>query len=119
MTETLADYRPDILPAVVVAYLDAHDEGRPAEAAATFTPDATVVDDGATYQGSQAIAGWLDRTSTEYSYTSTRIGQQTLGDSDLIVRVRLEGDFPGGIVTLSYRFRLEQERIAALTITAP
>jgi hypothetical protein len=119
MTETLADYRPADLHAVVVTYLDAHDGRRPAEAAATFAPDATVVDDGTTYRGTEAIAGWLERTSTEYSYTSTRIGQQVLDDSDIVVRVRLEGNFPGGIVTLGHRFRIEQGRIAALTIAVP
>jgi hypothetical protein len=33
-----------------------------------------------------------------------------------VIRNRLEGNFPGNIVDLDYRFTLEGDRIASLTI---
>jgi len=116
MTEAFTGYEPTALPAPVVAYLDAHDERRHADTAATFAADATVLDDGNTYEGIDAIAAWIARSSSEYSYTSTRIGQQVAGDDRAVVQIRLDGDFPGGTVTLRYQFELQDELIRRLAI---
>lgn len=116
MTDTLTGYDPTNLPPPVVAYLDAHDEKRYADAMAVLTSDATVLDDGSTYEGIDAISVWIERSSTEYSYTSTRVGQRVADDAHAIVQVRLDGNFPGGTVTLRYQFELRAGLISRLAI---
>lgn len=116
MTDSFTAYAPRALPAPVLAYLDAHDENRHADAAAVFTPDATVLDDGTTYEGIGAIRAWIETSATEYTYTSTRIGQQVADDNHVVVQIRLDGDFPGGTVTLRYQFELHAGLIRRLAI---
>ncbi|PWD52529.1 nuclear transport factor 2 family protein [Serinibacter arcticus] len=116
MTTTFAPYDPVDLPAPVLAYLDARDDERFADAVALFAADATVLDDGGTYPGIDAIRAWVEQTSTEFTYTATRIGQRVEDGGDVVVQVRLDGTFPGGTVTLRYRFALDGERITRLAI---
>lgn len=116
MPETLTDYDPAILPTPVVAYLDAHDEKRHTDAAAVFASDAIVFDDGNTYEGIEVISAWIEKASSEYTYTSTRIGQQVADETHAVVQIRLDGNFPGGTVTLRYQFELQAGLINQLTI---
>lgn len=113
-TSTTRDSAP--LPVPVIAYLDARDDHRHADAAATFTPDATVIDDGKTYRGIEAITAWIHSSSTDYTYTSTRIGQHGADGNHADVQVRLDGNFPGGTVILRYHFDLDAGRIGRLAI---
>lgn len=116
MTKTFSAYDSQALPEPVVAYLDAHDENRHSDAAALFAPDATVLDDGSIYQGAERIGAWIEKSSTEYSYTSSRIGQHIADAVQAHVQVRLDGNFPGGTVTLRYQFELHAGRISRLAI---
>ncbi|QAY73660.1 nuclear transport factor 2 family protein [Agromyces protaetiae] len=117
MTDTFTEYAPGMLPAPVLAYLDARDASRYSDATALFAADAVVFDDGKTYEGGDAIDAWIRESSTEYTYTSTRIGQELVDDDHAVVLVRLDGDFPGGTVTLRYGFELRDGRIDRLAIT--
>lgn len=104
------------VPDAVRRYLRAHTAGDLSGAAATFTPDATVTDDGGTHRGRSAITEWLGRTSGEYSYTTTLVGAEREGGDRCTVTQHLEGDFPGGTVDLHYRFTLDQGLISRLNI---
>ena len=115
MSQTPTEYDAAALPSAVTAYLDARDAKRHADASALFTPDAVVVDDGSTYQGTDAISSWIANTSTEFEYTVTRLGQAVEG-SRAEVLVRLDGNFPGGTVMLWNRFDLADGAIRALSI---
>ena len=103
------------LPAAVTTYFDARPAGRYDEAAAVFAPDAVVVDDGRTYDGMAEVRPWIERTSTEFTYTTTPIGQEVDGDR-VVVLARIEGDFPGGVVDLFNRFTLREGVIERLVI---
>ncbi|MCG2797667.1 MAG: nuclear transport factor 2 family protein [Cellulomonas sp.] len=82
-----------------------------------FSTDATVIDDGHTYRGHDAILGWLSGPASEFTTTSTRLSAEQTGTRALVV-VRLEGDFPGGRVDLSYTFDHDPDGlIDSLTIT--
>jgi len=105
----------DELPATVTAYLTAHRTHDVEAAVATFTSDATVTDEGRTHRGHDEIRAWLSRTSSEYTYTTTFIGA-TVNGADVDVRQRLEGNFPGGVADLHYRFTLHGDLIARLAI---
>ncbi|MBE1573494.1 nuclear transport factor 2 family protein [Amycolatopsis roodepoortensis] len=116
MTDSYTAYDAARLPSVVLAYLDAHDEGRYDDAKATFAKDATVIDDGKTYRGIDEIGAWIERSAGEYEYTSTRIGQTEADTTRPVVRIRLDGNFPGNTVTLRYCFEVDAGLIARLTI---
>ena len=122
MSQTFTAYDPAALPAVVTEYMDAHDAARQdpsrhADAAACFTADAVVMDDGTTYAGREDISRWIRDSSSEFEYTSTRVGQQIQG-GQVDVQVRLVGNFPGGTVTLRYSFTVADGGIRALVIAA-
>ncbi|MFI6154448.1 nuclear transport factor 2 family protein [Kitasatospora sp. NPDC051170] len=117
MTERTDPVEVADLPEVVTRYLRAHDAKDVATAVATFAPEATVTDDGRTYHGAAAIRGWLEQSSTQFTYTATLIGAERHGPDRYTAVQHLEGDFPGGQVDLRYRFVLdEQSRISELVI---
>lgn len=92
--------------------LSTPEDGR---AVATFTADAVVTDDGRTYAGRDEIGAWLTAAAGEYTYTSEFTGA-TVTDDSIAVRQHLEGDFPGGVVDLHYRFTLDGKSISRLVI---
>jgi ketosteroid isomerase-like protein len=104
------------LPAVVLRYQDAHDRRDADGALATFTPDALVTDDGHTYSGHAEIREWLSRASVEFTYTRTLIDVAQVDDNAWLVTNHLEGDFPGGVVDLRYRFVVSGELLSKLDI---
>lgn len=113
---SFSGYDPSALPPAVVAYLDARDAQNTADAIAVFAPDASVQDDGGAYQGRPEIESWIAHTSTEYTYTSTRLGQRVLDEGHVVVQIRLDGNFPGNTVLLRYQFVLADELVTDLTI---
>jgi ketosteroid isomerase-like protein len=104
------------LPHIISTYQHAHDLHDTDAAIAAFSPDATVIDDGSTYTGTDEIRAWLDRTANEYTYARTLTGIDDHGDGAYTVRNHLDGDFPGGQVDLRYRFELSDGRIRSLHI---
>ncbi|MGY1838183.1 MULTISPECIES: nuclear transport factor 2 family protein [unclassified Modestobacter] len=115
MTEPTS-IQPDQLPATIRGYLAAH-EARDADTALrAFTAGAVVVDDGMTYRGTEEIRGFLSKAGAEFTYTSTLVAAQRAGDAHWVATKHLEGDFPGGVVDLRYRFVMDGDRIAELVI---
>jgi hypothetical protein len=104
------------LPAVVLRYQNAHDHRDADGALATFAPDAMVTDDGHTFRGHVEIRDWLSRASVEFTYTRTLIDTAQVDDSTWLVTNRLEGDFPGGVVDLRYRFVVSGGLLSKLDI---
>jgi len=109
---------PDILPEAVIRYLEAHGARDTATAVSAFTGDATVIDDGNTYEGTAAIADWLDRSATEFTYTTRLTDARRADATHCVATQRLEGDFPGGVVDLHYRFTLRDDLVERLLIEA-
>jgi ketosteroid isomerase-like protein len=107
---------PDTLPDVVIRYLKAHGAHDTAAAISVFTGDATVIDDGTTYEGTAAIEGWLGRSATEFTYTTRLTGARRTDSAHCVATQRLEGDFPGGVVDLHYRFSLRDDFVERLVI---
>ena len=118
----MTDYTQTIdlteLPRTIADYLTAH-RTRDADTAITcFTNDAAVIDDGKTYHGTADIHTWLDRSAGKYTYTIELIGADKIDDEHYTAINHLEGDFPGGVVDLHFRFTLRDGRIARLVIEA-
>jgi hypothetical protein len=108
--------RPVPIPEVVRRYLEAHDRRDTDVALFAFAPDARVFDDGHEYRGRDAIRGWLATASTQFTYTRSLLGASAEEPEIWLIRNRLEGDFPGGVVDLRYRFTLVNGLIADLVI---
>jgi ketosteroid isomerase-like protein len=106
----------DELPAVIRTYLDAHRNSDVAAAVAAFAADAVVIDEGRTYQGRAEIAAWLSSAGTEYTYTTEFRHATVTGATACDVVQHLEGNFPGGVADLHFRFTLDGESIGRLVI---
>jgi len=107
---------PDALPEVITRYLKAHRAHDTAAAITAFTGDATVIDDGNTYEGAAAIERWLSRSATEFTYTIHLTGTQQTDATHYIATHHLEGNFPGGTIDLRYQFTLRDALIEHLAI---
>lgn len=105
------------LPAVISTYQDAHDRRDTETALSTFSADARVYDEDREYRGTDAIRDWLTHAAAEFTYTRTLTGAERLQDGTWLVQNRLEGNFPGGVADLRYRFVLIEGKIADLAIT--
>lgn len=82
----------------------------------TFTTDAAVTDEGRTYRGHDEIADWLRNAASGYTYSMEFVGATRSDDSHVDVVQHLEGDFPGGVADLHYRFTLDDGLISGLVI---
>ncbi|WNG85600.1 nuclear transport factor 2 family protein [Mycobacterium sp. ITM-2016-00317] len=104
------------LPAAVTTYLTAHRDGEVAAALAAFADDASVTDEGHTHTGRAAVADWLANAGGDYTYTTEFRRAEKTGAAEYDVLQHLEGDFPGGVADLHYRFTMAGERVRRLVI---
>ena len=107
---------PADLPATVRDYLAAHTARDTEAALVAFAPTAVVVDDGRTYRGTDDVRGFLADAGSEFTYTTDLVAAQRVDADRWTATLHLEGDFPGGVVDLVYRFVLAGGRIAELVI---
>lgn len=104
------------LPDTVRSFLTAH-ASRDVEAGLSFfAPDAEVTDEAGTFRGSDEVRTFLSSAGTQFRYTTTLVGAERLDDDVWVARNRLEGDFPGGVADLAYRFELSGGLIRRLDI---
>ena len=80
-----------------------------------FAIDAVVHDDGQTHIGIGAIDAWTNEVAAAFTFTRTVVGA-IVQPSAAIVRVLVEGNFPGSPVELHHHFSIADDRISALTI---
>ena len=105
----------DALPDTVKTFMTALDDRQDDLALTTFTPDAAVTDEGRDYTGRDEIGAWLTAAVSEYTYTTKFTGATTT-DTTVDVEAHLEGNFPGGVADLHYRFTLDGALISRLVI---
>jgi ketosteroid isomerase-like protein len=106
------------LPQTVATYVDAKNRHDTAAMLAPFAPDAIVYDDGGTYRGTAAIAGWIAQTTSEYHVTVAVTGLTQEGQ-EIAMTALVSGDFAGSPAPFTYLFTLADDadgQIAALTI---
>jgi len=114
---TTTTIQPTELPATIRAYLAAHQADETDEAARKFAKTAVIVDDGHIFRGTDGVRDFLEKASSEYTFTTTLVGARRIDDSHWVAINRVEGNFPGGVVVLSYDFILEEDLISELTIS--
>jgi hypothetical protein len=103
------------LPEPIRAYFDAENRNDFGALARLFAVDGLVRDEGETMRGRPAIAAWMAGAKAKYRHRSEVL--ETAEEGGVwIVSVRLSGDFPNAPITLTQRFRLAENTIAALEI---
>ena len=105
-----------VLPSVITNYQDAHDRHDVATALLQFTPDAEVTDEGRTYRGAAGVETFLRTAAAEFTFTRTLVEATEAARDEWVVTNHLEGDFPGAVADLRYRFRLVGDLISRLEI---
>ena len=105
----------DALPDTIKTFMTALDAREVDQVLATLTTDAVVTDEGHDYKGHDEIGAWVATAAAEYTYTTAFTGA-TSTEAGVDVGQHLEGDFPGGVVDLHYRFTLDGASISRLVI---
>ncbi len=95
------------MPAPVSAYFTA-DKADGDAVAQCFTEHALVKDEGHTHHGRAAIRKWKDDASAKFTYTCEPLACEQQ-DGKVVVRSRIEGNFPGSPVDLRFFFGLESD----------
>jgi limonene-1,2-epoxide hydrolase len=113
---TTTDVTPTQLPPTVRAFLEAHAARDVDAAARTFSPAAVVQDQGQTFRGTAELLDFLRHQGGEFTYTTELLGGRRIDEAHWVAVNRLEGDFPGGVADLDYRFTLAQGLITELVI---
>jgi ketosteroid isomerase-like protein len=108
--------RPADLPATIRAFLAAHVAGEADAAFRTFGPDAVVVDQDETFRGADQVRDFLHHSGSEFTYTTELLSARREDETHWAVVNRIEGNFPGGVADLTYRFSLAGDLISELTI---
>lgn len=105
-----------VLPEMITRYLVAHRARDLDTAMAYYTDDAVTVDEGHAYRGKAEIRDWLAHSASEFTYTIELVGAERVDDEHYVAVHHLEGDFPGGVADLRFRFTLRDGKIAELVI---
>jgi hypothetical protein len=113
---TTTDVTPRQLPAIIRTFLVDH-AARDADAAArAFAPTAVVRDQGETFRGAAEVLAFLRHQGGEFTYTTELLGGRRIDETHWVAVNHLEGDFPGGVADLDYRFTLADGLITELEI---
>lgn len=103
------------LPAVVADYFEAANRFDAVAAAACFTPDAMVRDNGREFIGTAAIEGLMvESNEVQPHVTVTRAKVE--GDTAAVVGT-VAGNFPGSPVELDFAFHLQDGKISQMTVS--
>lgn len=106
------------LPLVIRDYLAAHIARDTQEAVSAFTDDAVVIDQDESFRGTAQIRDFLTNAGAEYDYTTRTTDARRVDENHWVVTNRIEGNFPGGVADLEYRFTLDGALIAELVIAS-
>ena len=75
-----------------------------------------MTDEGRTYRGRAEIIGWRESVASQWTFTTTVTSSEPISDDEYRVTAHVVGDFPGGVVDLTYRFALHRRPDRDLTI---
>ena len=106
---------PVQLPVPVERYVQIANSGTTEAAPECFAPDATVYDEGQTYEGVAAIRDWMTATKKKYGHTIMQLELAGHGGPS-ILKARITGNFPGSPITVSFSFVLAGGKIRSLEI---
>src|SRR5258706_10883458 len=103
------------LPSTLASYFAASNQHDVDLMLTAFSEGATVKDEGEEHRGTEAIRTWMIDTIRKYNFKAepTDVARE---HNRTVVTAILSGTFPGSPVTLSYRFKLDGQKITDLEI---
>jgi hypothetical protein len=106
---------PIHLPLPIDLYVRIENSGDIEALSECFASNATVRDQGRTYEGLAAIREWKAETKKKYNHT---VAPLAVADRDgkTVLKAKLTGNFPGSPVSLEFSFVLEHGKIVSLEI---
>jgi len=104
-----------VVPEVIARYLAAAATSDVEAVVRCFTDDAVVLGEGQTLRGHEEIRR-RKALGSQYTYATRVLGVDVVGANSYVVHGRLEGDFPGSPLELTFRFSLRDALIAGLGI---
>ena len=104
------------LPPILDRYFKAENAGDVEALAACFEPDGTVVDEGRSFLGAEAIAAWMRAAKARYHHHVEPLEMDEHTGGPIVVRGSVSGDFEGSPVVLAHAFQLRGGRICRLEI---
>lgn len=105
------------LPETIENYFRYSAEEKPKEAAAMFTADATILDNGEDLKvsGRESIHQWFIELAAKYQTTLEVVGLSE-EEGEFVVATLVSGNFPGSPAEFAYRFALRDGLIDRLAI---
>ena len=103
------------LPPSIDLYVRIENSGDLESLSECFACNATVRDEGRTYEGLAAIREWKADTKKKYSHTIAPL-EVAYRDAKTVLKAKVTGKFPGSPVTLEFSFVLEDGKIVFLEI---
>jgi SnoaL-like domain len=103
------------LPHAIELYVKIENSGDVEALSECFASNATVRDEGRTYEGLAAIREWKAETKKKYNHTVAPLAVAH-GGGKTVLKAKLTGNFPGSPVTLEFSFVLEGGKIVSLEI---
>lgn len=76
-----------------------------------------VIDEDRTWRGIDDIRSWREGVASRYEYTTEVLDAERIGGIQYLVTGRLEGNFPGGVADVTWRFTVADDRIKRLHIS--
>lgn len=104
------------LPKTVQTYVEAYNARNHEAAAACFSENALVHDEGKDYRGRKAIGAWIGETIGKYQPLLAPVDFEEKG-KETVVSMTVSGQFPGSPVELAFHFTFDSGRITSLRIT--
>src|SRR3954452_13565827 len=98
------------LPGPIDRYGQITNYGTAETAPECFAPDATVYDEGQTYEGVAAIKNWMAATKKKYGHTIAPLELAARGGQS-VLKARLTGNFPGSPITVNFSFALADGKV--------
>lgn len=106
---------PISLPTIIEEYYQAKNRHDTTAMLACFAASAVVHDEGEELRGTDAIAGWIEKTTSKYRVTVEATGVKE-HNGEVIVTAQVSGNFDGSPIELYYHFVVENDKIASLAI---
>ncbi len=103
------------MPKVLEAFFEADRREDAHSVVRTFTVDAIVEDEGASYQGILAIRDWWLAAKQKAQHVAEPLEAMVDGNT-AFVRAKVSGQFSGSPLTLCYAFTISDDKIASLEI---
>jgi hypothetical protein len=103
------------LPPPIDLYVKIENSGDVDALSECFASDATVRDEGQTYEGLPAIREWKADTKKKYNHTVEPL-EVAHRDGRTVLKARLSGNFPGSPIDLQFIFGLDGNKIVSLEI---